>query len=143
MWLADPLIIKDIGFQLSVAAVAGITLWRGKREWETTLAAVMFTFPVIWHYFGQVSLIAVFANLLLLWTVPVIMFLGLVGMITFGWGAILVWPFAKLLIGGVHLLANLPWAAVDLPRISVYGEIFLVILVFTLVWLKTNWQNLR
>lgn len=86
-WLAT------ISFQLSFGATLGIILfgpkkiefkndWRGKfkeelkRELQTTLSAQIFTVPIIFYYFKQVSFISPLANILVSWLIAPLMILG-------------------------------------------------------------------
>lgn len=93
----NPLVITDIGFQLSVASVAGIFLfYSGIREWMTgaltktkkpplwvrwvstsasvTLNAMTLTTPLCAYYFHTVSLVGVLTNLLTLWLISIIFY---------------------------------------------------------------------
>lgn len=91
MVLIHPATIADIGFQLSVAATAGLVLladpfakmlrWLpeqfGIREsLSTTLAAIAVTEPIIVLVFGRVSLISPIVNLLVLPLIPLSMAVG-------------------------------------------------------------------
>jgi competence protein ComEC len=76
--LYDPLAVSDAGFQLSFAGLLGILLWRQplidrlpasiplvlRDTIATSTAASLATTPIAAFHFGQVSTIAVFANLL-------------------------------------------------------------------------------
>jgi competence protein ComEC len=101
MTLANPLILWDVGFQLSFAATLGLMLFVGPwGQWaETwlqtslgsdkakqltrllsevvfaTLAAMLFTLPIILFYFGQLSLVSPVANLFVLPAQPGVMIL--------------------------------------------------------------------
>lgn len=88
MLLVDPMIVMDIGFQLSVAATFGLIalgpklepilgrVWLiGKDLTETTAAQIM-VWPIIVGYFGQMSIFSILVNSLILWLVPIIMSLG-------------------------------------------------------------------
>lgn len=87
MLLWDPLLLLDVGFQLSVLATAGILLLKSSLfsaniigdDLGTTLAAQIATLPVLLSVFGQYSLLSILANLLVLWTIPLIMIIGGVG----------------------------------------------------------------
>lgn len=102
MLLCNPLVITDVGFQLSVGSVAGIFLFServrkwilehfalgtGKRtkllKWfaasvSITLSAQFFTIPLCAWYFGTVSILSVVTNLLTLWVITAI-FCGTAG----------------------------------------------------------------
>lgn len=111
MVLIDPLMLVDVGFQLSVAATAGILYFEPylRKRVESkyvflktsklgeflaeslypTLAASLFTLPIILWAFGRVSWISPFANVLVLWLVPIIMFLSALVVL-----AGIIWSFA-------------------------------------------------
>ncbi len=123
MVLVDPLMLVDVGFQLSVAATAGILyleplieeklnkLLRLKKgsllekylaeTLYTTLAASIFTVPVILWWFGRVSWISPVVNMLVLGVVPAIMFLSgvvvAVGLVWWSGGWVLSWGVYVLL----------------------------------------------
>lgn len=112
MVFVEPSIMwHDIGFQLSVAATAGLLILAPKiyalfgrmpkafgfREaLSTTLAAEAATFPLIIFYFGAFSLFAPMVNMLILPMVPLTMFFGfitgLAGYIHPWLAIVLAWP---------------------------------------------------
>lgn len=84
MLLYSPLYIVDIGFQLSVAATAGLLYLEPMMEklpkykflveyLYPTLAATTATLPVILYHFGRVSWISPLVNILVLPVVPLVM----------------------------------------------------------------------
>lgn len=129
MILFDPSILfSDIGFQLSFAATAGILLFSKRFEFflkkipenfvirtslATTLAAQVFTTPLIFWHFGGISFIAPFANVIVLPFVPLLMlgsFLALIG------GKILAaptWILFTIVLKLIHFFASLPFAFID------------------------------
>jgi competence protein ComEC len=91
MLMIKPTLVRDVGFQLSVAATVGLlyvgeTLktqvlkfsnWKWIQEYLVpTLSATIATAPVLWWHFGRVSLIGVVVNMLILPVVPLIMLLS-------------------------------------------------------------------
>jgi hypothetical protein len=102
------------------------------------------------HYFGNLSVISPLSNALLLWTVPIIMQLSAiaigVGMIWNGAGALasmLVWPWARLLIGVVNWVGSWSFVNFTVDKMSwawVGGYYILLALV---VWGRQKWQSLR
>ncbi len=91
MLLVAPNLISDIGFQLSFSATLGIVLFQKvvsvvfkiipnlvKEDFATTFSAQIGALPFLLIAFGQVNLLSIFINVLLLWTVPIIMILGLI-----------------------------------------------------------------
>lgn len=93
MLIFNPSYLSQVSFQLSFAAVIGIAIFDQKELIEengqnmikryilgtlrTTLAAQSLTTPIIFYHFGTISLISTIANLLVSWTVPLIMIMGL------------------------------------------------------------------
>jgi competence protein ComEC len=125
----------DLGWQLSFAAFFGVMVlaplmqsyflgdrnsgWLGQVLIETTAAWIM-TLPIIASSFGQVSVISVFANALVLPLVPLAMLLSFIA----GLGAVILPAFATLIglpaavllgymINVVYFAADLPWASLD------------------------------
>jgi competence protein ComEC len=126
MLLIDPtLLVWNAGFLLSFLSLIGIvylqpalaalfrftshTTGGGVLGWRehllTTLAAQLMVLPVIVHYFGEFSLTALAANVLVLEFVPFTMFLGF-ALIAIG---ILLWPATSLFAA----LAEVPLGYMD------------------------------
>ncbi|MGH7203285.1 MAG: ComEC/Rec2 family competence protein [Candidatus Levyibacteriota bacterium] len=90
--LYQPSYLFDVGFQLSFLATLGIIFmkplldgWFGKvgklaefggETVSTTLAAELGTIPILFGTFGQLGLLSLLVNALLLWTVPILMIIG-------------------------------------------------------------------
>jgi ComEC/Rec2-related protein len=83
MIFLNPLVLRDIGFQLSFLATGGIILFRERifsffkflpkflsDDLATTLAAQSLVIPVLFYHFGSVSAISPVANAAVLWTIP-------------------------------------------------------------------------
>lgn len=93
MLFISPYWLFDLGFQLSFLATAGIItikpliniLNNGKigklfnDDLSTTIAAQLATFPVLLGSFGSFNILSFLSNLLVLWTVPLIMILSGLG----------------------------------------------------------------
>ncbi len=93
MLFFNPLMLTDIGFQLSFLATLSIlvlkpVMYRSQtsdsrlndnlivEDFRTTLAAQLGTLPVLLSAFGQVSFLSIIVNMLILWTIPILMFAG-------------------------------------------------------------------
>lgn len=110
MLMLNPQILHfDIGFQLSFTAFLGLIYFtdvlapyfnwvpKGLRGFlVSTLAAQIFTIPLLLYYFGLLSILAPIANVLILLVVPVAMLLGalvgLAGFISSTLALIISWP---------------------------------------------------
>jgi competence protein ComEC len=137
--LINPKLLRDdIGFQLSFLAVLGIAYaypllnnifdkikipkLKGIRDiLNITIAAQVFTLPIIALNFSQVSVIAPITNLLIIWTLPILMIAVLVALLLS-----LIFPSisfvfflpVKLLLNYiiviVELLADIPYAYLEI-----------------------------
>ncbi len=153
MLAISPQLLKfDLGFQLSFLAMFGLVmivpifekifprrysyhgygqkLGRGLKEsLFATLAAQIATLPLIAYYFGTISLVAVFVNLLVVPIIPLVMVIGIVsGLVGF-----LIPPLAQILVLPAWFLANYVFgAASGFARLSwatLYAEFSTVVLV--------------
>ena len=144
MLMVNPMVITAVSFQLTVGCVAGMQLFSGPiREWlkwrwkegksgpvnrlkrwlsssiSVTLGAMCLTTPMNAAYFGNVSLIGIVSNLVLLWVVNLV-FNGLVitvvislfsiraaGMVSL----LLAWPI-RLLLRCAKILGSMKFACV-------------------------------
>jgi len=152
----------DVGWQLSFAAFAGVMIlapllqayYFGAKKPGTlrqilgeTVSATICTLPIILYYFGQMSNVAVIANLLVLPLVPLAMLLTFVA----GVGVSIVpalatvfgFPAQVLLSYMVQVaerLAQLPWAVaeVKIDGIQVTGMYCLLVAFTFYIWRKTK-----
>jgi competence protein ComEC len=142
----------DVGFQLSFAALLGIVylspliepyfLWVPKflrQYFLATTSAQIFTLPILLFNFGQLSLIALLPNLLILPIIPLTMLAGflagLVGLIwvklalPFVWGT---WALLTYILKVIEFFANLPFASIswriNFPMLAVYYLILCAVL---------------
>jgi competence protein ComEC len=144
MLLVDPSVVGDAGFQLSVAATAGLLVWAGpladrlamvgwlrvpgwlREALALSLAAQLATLPIVLASFGRLSLVAPLANLAVAPLVPPAMAASLGALIggfvaAVGIGDVPAqllaapgWTLLATLIGCVRILAGVPLASVDL-----------------------------
>jgi competence protein ComEC len=136
MLAINPLALKnDWGFQLSFLSTMGLIYLypflrcqlqklRGFSKLgltdvaSATLAAQIFTWPLLVYNVGTVSLVAPLANLLIVPLIPLIMVLGfvllLVGLVSSGLALILSWPCQLLmsyLITVINWCSQIPFAS--------------------------------
>ena len=141
MLIVNPLVITSVSFQLSVASVAGIFLFRegiynwimGRmtgckypkvRKWiagslSVTLSAMTLTTPLVAWYYGTISLIGILTNLLALWVISFVFYgiilVCLLASILPVLGETVAWVVAwpiRYVLGVAHLAASVPLAAV-------------------------------
>ncbi len=137
MLIVKPDWISDVSFQLSFLASLGIILFgshlqektSGIREetvreikisLRTTLTASLFTLPVIFFQFRQISLVSPLANLAIGWIITPVMILGLILSLTGILSTVLaylvgmiLWVPLTYIVFIVTLLARIPSAAVS------------------------------
>ncbi len=146
----NPLILRfDVGFQLSFLAVMGLTYlmpvfnqWfrkvpdgRIKETITATLAAQVFVFPLLIHYFKNFSLVALPANVLTLPFMPAAMLLGFItglgGMIFAPLGQFMgyaAWALTEYQLSVVTGLASWPLSSVNLSMsLPVIAIIYLLL----------------
>jgi len=150
MSLVHSMVLLDVGFQLSFAATLGLILharrfeeaarrglsrvlppgWVGRtlallsEGLLMTLAAQVTTLPLLLHYFGQLSLVSLLANMLVLPVQPAVMSCGGVatglGLLWLPLGRVLGWVAWLPLTYTIHAVE---WTA-SFPRASVPVEGF-------------------
>ena len=152
MVAGNPLILKlDVGFQLSFLAVMGIIYlmpllqkWLKLRILAMTLAAQVFTLPILIYNFGYISLIAPITNIFIVPLLPFIMVFGFVsglgGMLWQPIGWVFSWPTWFLL---TYLVKIVDWASqfflasIILENIHwVWLILFYLILGYVVWWLN-------
>jgi competence protein ComEC len=151
------LLLYDIGFQLSFMATLGLLLVAPHLEVLTinaptrlgikdflvaTIATQIAVLPLLLYYIGEVSLVAVVVNVLVLPMVPVAMLLtfitGVVGLVSSGVAAMIGFT-AYLSLSYIVIIATwfvkLPFASVTVPVIPA-GGIFILygLLIAILFW---------
>lgn len=153
MILLNPAILRfDVGFQLSFFATAGILfvvpllrpyfkklpgILNLKETFLATFSAQLMVIPLILFYFKNFSLVALPANLIILFFIPLAMiggFLaGLAGMIWSYLGLIVgasAWLIVSLILLLVRFFAHLPGAA-----LAVYSSPLVTVLLYLLIFL--------
>jgi competence protein ComEC len=143
--LINPLYIAyDIGFQLSFLAVIGLIIYGQVFKTYTegipslgilpmigeTLFAQLLVLPILIYYFGQISIISILANILIVPIIPLAMAWGSITSLLLSW-PIFTYPLViiiQLVLGINQYLANISWASIKVPQIS--GFMLILIYVF-------------
>ncbi len=161
MLLISPSNISSLSFQLSVLATMGLILFSSsfaklldharmlphvlREDISSTFAAQMLVLPLISYYFGEVSLLGFVLNPLILWTVPVSTFLGmLLCVLSYfsHWLAqlcgFLVFPFLDLFVICVNLMSRLSFinVPVKLSLASLLAYYFFLGLILVVVRMR-------
>jgi len=92
-----------------------------KQNFQLTLAAQVFTVPLIFFHFHRLSLIAPITNVAIAWVIPLVTTLGWVASIA-GWiylplgflPAWMSWVLLEYLVRTVQTLSRVPFASVGL-----------------------------
>lgn len=153
MLAVNPLLLKfDVGFQLSFLATLGIAkvapylrekltfipkFFEMRNTISMTIPAVIFTTPILAYSFGQMSLISIFTNILIVPVLAIVLglgfFAGILGIIFQPLGQIFFWPvwlFLSYVYQIIDWSAQLPFAAIQIEVFPWY----LVVLYFALLW---------
>ena len=171
MTVFDPQLVKDASFQLSFASTLGLIVFapalRAHLEralmpgdgddslpgplraavelLAVTLAAVVFTVPIVAVDFGRISLVALPANLLTVPAFPLIMITAALtavgGMVSstvgtfLGW---LTWPAVAYLRAVVEAMADVPSAAVSIDGFEAWHAAVYYVALAGVVWLAAR-----
>ncbi len=162
MILVNPFVLAfDVSFQLSFIATVAVIFLAPKIEkyflWvpkkfglrdivSVTCAAYIFVMPFILYKMGNLSLVALPANILILPFIPLTMLLGfLTGFfgliwhilaIPLGWISYLLLHYELSVIG---FFSNLPFAAFTIPDFP----LFIVIIIYAYFTYKLFWNNIK
>jgi competence protein ComEC len=180
--LWNPHILWDLGFQLSVLATASLFAFsQPVKSWlehwpllrwsearfitdtlSATLAVQVLVLPLIVYHFGNLSLIAPLANVLIVPMVPFAMMLGALALVVnllaavlaavpllaplADWLAYGLWllawlPFAAM-TEAARLLSDLPWAAVRLPTFPLWVLLTYYALLVS-AWAWRRWAAMQ
>ena len=106
MLLINPGWISDLGFILSFAATLSLILFESKvrryvrfmpslikEGFSTSFAAQILIAPILFFTFGQFNILSPFINALVLWTIPYITIIGMIG----GVAGLIVSPVGKMI----------------------------------------------
>lgn len=157
--LINPKLLRDdVGFQLSFLALAGLVyiypifdvIWQKVKLPRftglsdvllLTLAAQVFTLPVLAYNFSQISLIAPLANLAVLWAVPILTILILIALplsaVLPGLSFLFFLPsliLTKYILAAVKYMAKIPYGYLEInylwpgwPALYYLAAIFIII----------------
>jgi competence protein ComEC len=153
--LINPLYIGyDIGFQLSFLAVIGLIIYGQLFKTYTegipslgilpmigeTLFAQILVLPLLIYYFGQISLISIIANILIVPIIPFAMAWGSITAFILPW-RIFTYPLIiliQLILSMNHYLASLSWASITVPNITGYMLILIYAIMGIGYWIYIN-----
>lgn len=164
MVLVNPhILLHDPSFQLSFLATLGLLLLSEKisarltfvpekfllREiTAATLSTQIFVLPLLLYQTGQLSLVALPANLLILSVIPGAMFFGfltgLFGFISTSVASLfgfVTYVFLAYILGAVDFFAHLPFAAVSVPKFSAWALLGAYFLLGIFVWRQYSKQK--
>lgn len=154
MLFANPLLLGEVGFQLSFAATAAILTFTdkvGKRfefipkrfglrqSFAGSLAAIVITTPILLWHFGQISVVAPLANLFVLPFVPYVMFLAIIGMaftlvsVTVGSFALIpAWALSYLMLTIISLFGAIPFSLLEIAYAQILAVASAVLIAYCL-----------
>ncbi|MCG2686399.1 ComEC/Rec2 family competence protein, partial [Candidatus Parcubacteria bacterium] len=149
MLFINPLMVNDLGFQLSFLATFGLLvvepefssrfkfkIWGLEDSLWSTVAAQIMVLPVLGYHFERISVGAPLPNVLILWLIPPIMFFGslLVGasllvapLVPFV--SAILWVLLSYFVTVIEIFSKLPGLTINLT-VSLLGVVtyYLVLL---------------
>lgn len=160
MLLHDPkILVFDPSFQLSFLATCGLifvtpiferylsrvvsTKWGFRTILSTTLSTQVTVLPFLVYSMGDVSLVSLPANILILSIIPATMLVGFIATIVAYASSVLALPFSYVahvllawILGVSHYLGSLPFASITAPPVPwwLVVLIYLVIVIFVRRW---------
>ncbi|MCQ2343962.1 MAG: ComEC/Rec2 family competence protein [Paludibacteraceae bacterium] len=143
--VANPLIVYDVGFQLSFLAVFSIIIFYpvipslGKRVWcldklwnaaRLSFSAQILVLPVIIYYFGQMPIYFLLTNIALTLVTPVVFFVGMLTLLPFvgNLTGVLLDILLDFMRSIVACVAELPHSTLSIS-ISLWEMLFLLFLI--------------
>lgn len=141
---ANPLLLQNVGFQLSFLSMVGIALFARPRHWllsslMMTLSCTLFTSPLVAYHFGTLPVYSLVTNLVVPPIVTLLMYATVL------WLLLAFWPAAQAVLG--HLLDRLvslqnqvvetiaAWPASTIEfRPTALVTVLLYLALFGLVW---------
>jgi len=155
----------DISLQLSFLAVLWIiyinwylekvfyfitNIFEIRNAFTLTISALIFTLPIIIFNFWQLSIISPLSNILVIWTIPLIMLSWFLSIILYHVNVylwIFMWYFSWIFLSWDILIVNTLWwfkysvLKYDFWIYKYYYEIiFIIILFFLIIWYK-KWEK--
>lgn len=161
MLFVNPRLLRDdVGFQLSMISTIALIYFApllerrlqfvpkkfGLRESLTsTLAATLFTLPIVFVSFGQLSIIAPIANLLILPIVPYAMAFGAVATLSaFIFQPVVsavlagpAWALLSLTLWVATVLAEVPFARIEIPQTLLYPLAIVSTFGILIIWKRS------
>lgn len=164
MLLINPKLLRDdIGFQLSFLAIAGLVyaypifeaIWQKIKLPKLkgisdalliTLAAQIFTLPILAYNFSQISLIAPLANLAVLWAVPILTILILIALPLSAVFPALSFLFflpslilTKYILTAVEYLAKIPYGYLEINYLwPGWAAVYYGVVIFMVIKLRKS-----
>lgn len=152
MLLINPkILIFDVGFELSFLATIGLIYIRPlfsrlfqrvpeffaiKESLISTLSAILATLPLILFQFGRLSVVAPFANMLILPAIPWAMligflvgFIGLISISVASFLSFFVWLILSYIIFVVEMFSRFLWASVEIQWFPLWMMVFCYMLI--------------
>lgn len=157
--LINPLYIGyNIGFQLSFLAVIGLIIYG--QVWKTysegipsigifsmigeTLFAQILVLPILIYYFGQISLISLIANIVIVPIIPLAMAWGSITSFFLPFD-IFTYPLTLMINSVLHLnmyLSWIEWASISVPPISGIMVGILYAMIGLIYWLYRKYRHI-
>lgn len=144
MIIVWPEMVSDVSFWLSVLATwalvaSGTSIARlFVTDLKTTVAVTVWTLPVVWYVFGQMSLLGLVANPLVLPVIPLLMLIeGIAALVGWVWQPLgmvvswIGWPLLRYVTFVAEAMTQIP-GQFQLPETSLVGVFGIYLVMFGL-----------
>ena len=160
MVLHNPkILVSDPSFQLSFLATCGLIYlspifekllsqlsWASMRILlATTLATQITVLPFLIYSMGDVSLVSLPANILILLFIPITMLVGFTAALVAYFSSVVAWPLSYVthlllswILGVSNYLGNLSFASISVPLFPFWIVVIIYLIIFIFV---RRWQN--
>ena len=161
MLAVEPILVFDIGFQLSVAATLGLMfigplvkrvtgkIWGVGNDIAETISAQIAVWPILVIAFGQMSVFGILVNGLILWLVPIIMVLGavmaLVGLVWEGLAGVVGWLVyvpLTVMVRVIEWFGGKSWISYEVEGLSWWWGLGYYLVLLLIIWRINKVRNL-
>jgi len=136
MIIFSPNLLFDLGFELSFMSTAGLVFLSPKlkkikfflfrfENFTSSIASLIATLPLLFIFFGRLNFLSPFINLIILWTIPYILQLGIaVGVLGLLWttlgemASFLLFPFVYYVKQIIDFFAKFSLFQIELPKMG-------------------------
>lgn len=119
--------------------------WGMKQILSATISTQIFVLPFLLYSTGNISVVSLFSNILILAFVPYTMLVGFIATTLAYAGSLLALPFTYIshfllswILFVAHTLGNLSWASINVSSFPLWGMVVIYIIYLITLWRLRN-----